>query len=712
MATPLTPTAGNAQAFDGVRWGVMARNPCFRQPPALHMARHIMSLRPKRPIFDLSGMRRIGAAPTVTRPRRLRPEHQGRRTSMLEALRRGSQGIVVKILLAVLILSFAVWGIADVFTGFSRGSLAEVGEVQISEDDYQRAFQNELNALSYRAGRRITGEQARAFGLDAQVLNRLIGWAAVDTHADELNLALTNKAIAQGLQRDSAFHGPDGKYSPSAVDGVMRQLNLSEQGFINLRRKEELRRQITGSLAQSVVVPDAMIETLHAYSDETRVLSYIRIDPDKVVKIEPPDEAKLKQTYDANKAQFVTKPMRHLAVLLATLEGAKKRVSVSTQEAQKAYELEKASYDTPEKRRVQQIAFPDMAAAEAAKKLIEGGQSFTDAAKAAGAKESDIDLGLVTKAQLYDPKIREAAFALEKDKVSAPVEGRFTTVLLRVSDIEPGTHSTFDEVKMKVIDKLGTEKARVEMQKLHDAVEDGRAAGLPLKDIAAQNELTFIDVPATDADGNTPEGKPAMDNPMSRQIVASGFAGQVGFEQDPIEFPDGGIAWVDVVSIIPSKDQPFEDVKDEVKSLYEKNERERQLRERAEQLVKRLDGGETMQAVAADAGGANVETTPPVNRNTTPQGLSRAAIAQAFALRNGGAGSAETPDNSSRDVFQVKEIKPAPAATKEQKEQLTTELKTALENDTVSAYVSALKTRLGSSINQATFNRLRGIETP
>lgn len=630
---------------------------------------------------------------------------------MLDALRRGSQGIIVKLLLAVLILSFAVWGIADVFTGFSRGSLAEVGEVQISEDDYQRAFQNELNALSYRAGRRITGEQARAFGLDTQVLNRLIGWAAVDTHANELNLALSDKAIAEGLQRDPAFQGPDGKYSPSAIDGVMRQLNLSEQGFIALRRREELRRQITATLADSVVVPDAMIETLHAYTDETRVLSFLRIDPDKVVNITAPDDAKLKETYDTNKSQFATRPSRHLAVLLASLEGAKKTVSVSTEEAKQAYEQEKATYDTPEKRRIQQIAFPDAAAAEAAKKAIDGGQSFADAAKAAGAKETDIDLGLVTKAQLYDPNIRDAAFGLEKDKISAPVEGRFTTVLLRVTAIEAGTQSTFEEVKTKVIDKIATEKARVEMQKLHNAVEDGRAAGHPLKDIAAQNKIAFIDVPATDAEGNTPEGKPAIDNPMASQIVASGFAGQVGFEQEPIEFPDGGLAWVDVVSTAPSKDRPLDEVKDEVKVLYERNERERQLRERADTLVKRLDAGETMEAIAADAGGVTVEATPPVNRNTTPQGLSRAAIAQAFALPKGGAGSAETPDNTSRNVFQVKEINPAPAPSTEQKEKLTTELEGALENDAVSSYVSALRTRLGSSINQTTFNRLRGIET-
>ncbi len=629
---------------------------------------------------------------------------------MLEALRRGSQGILVKILLAILILSFAVWGVADVFTGASRNSIATIGNVEISPDEYQRAFQNELNALSYRAGRRITAEQARAFGLDQQVLNRLIGWAAVDTHTTDLKLTLSDAAIVEGLQRDPAFRGADGKYSRASVDAVMNQLNLSEAGFLRLRRQEELRRQVTGALADAVVVPEAMVDVINAYREETRTLTYTRIDPEKVVKIEPPDDAKLKETYESNKREFATQPMRKLAVLVLSVEDAKKSVTVTDEEAKAAYEHEKSNYDTPEKRRIQQISFPDKAAAEAAKKAIDAGQSFTDAATAAGAKESDIDLGLVTKNQLYDPKIREAAFALEKEKASDPVEGRFATVLLRVTAIEPGSTSTYDAVKQKVVDKITEEKARVEINKLHDEVDDGRAGGLPLKDIADRVKLTFLDIAATDRKGLTPDGKPAIDRTDAPAIIASGFQGQVGVEQDPIELPDGGFAWVDVLSVTPATDRPYEDVKNDVKALYEKNERSRQIREFADKLIARIKAGEAMEAIATDAGG-KVETTPPLTRATTPQGIARTAVAQAFALPLGGASSTDTEDGVSRQIFVVKDITAAPPPTKEQKQRITTELKGNLENDAISAYVGSLQQKLGSSINHAAFDRLRGATT-
>lgn len=89
--------------------------------------------------------------------------------------------------------------------------------------------------------------------------------------------------------------------------------------------------------------------------------------------------------------------------------------------------------------------------------------------------------------------------------------------------------------------------------------------------------------------------------------------------------------------------------------------------------------------------------------------MSRAAVAQAFALPKGGAGSAESPDNKSRTVFQVKEITPAAAASKEQTAKLSKELEGALENDALAAYVGALQQQLGVTVNQAAFDRVRGV---
>src|SRR5690554_6254263 len=98
---------------------------------------------------------------------------------MLDALRRGAQSWVAKILFGVLVVSFAIWGVADVFRGFGQGSLAKVGAEEISTNEFQLAYQNRLYAIGRQIGQRLTPEQARAIGLPNQVLSGLIGATAI-----------------------------------------------------------------------------------------------------------------------------------------------------------------------------------------------------------------------------------------------------------------------------------------------------------------------------------------------------------------------------------------------------------------------------------------------------------------------------------------------------------------------------------------------------
>ena len=627
---------------------------------------------------------------------------------MLDALRRGSTGWVAKILFALLVLSFAVWGVADVFTGFGRGSLAKVGSHEIHVEDFQRTFQNELSVISRQSGRRITAEQARSAGLDHRILQQLMAWAAVESHAADLDLALSDEAIINSLKNDPAFKGPDEKFSRIAFENVLNQMGVSERGFLALRRRDELREQLTSALVGGIAVPGTTIELVNAWREEKRVAEYFTIDAEKAVTVPEPDEAKLKQTYDANKGDFVLPEFRKLAVLVLSTDGIKSKMEVTDAEIAASYEDSKDEYNTPERRRLQQIAFKDKAAAEAAKKALAAGRSFGTIAREAGAKDADIDLGVVTRKSLIDPKIADAAFALKKDEVSDPVEGRFATVLLRVTDIQPAVTRTLADVKDQVRDKLARTKAEAQLQTLLDQVEDQRLAGKSLKEIADLMKLEFIEIPATDRFNKTPEGKPATTLEDGMALLGAAFQSQVGLENEVLELSKGGYAWFDVLGVTEQKQKPFETVKAEVKTLTITNERTRLVAELANKLVERADKGEAMAALAKEAGDVKVETTPPFTRTTEPQGLTKDAIARAFTLAKGKAGSALTLNNKTRTVFKVTEITPAPAPTKEQRERISKDLQNELTDEVLNEYVVALQKRLGTHINEAEFKKATG----
>jgi peptidyl-prolyl cis-trans isomerase D len=631
---------------------------------------------------------------------------------MLDALRRGAQSWLAKILFAVLIVSFGVfWNVSDVYRGYGRGSIARVGDTDITVNEFQREFQNQIRMIPTEGGGKLTTEQALAYRLDRRALDRLIAQAAVKDHAQALKLALSDSELVEGMRRDPDFAGPDGKFSRSGFEGLLGQMGLSEQGFLAVRREDELRRQLTEALRGAIVAPKPMVDGLNAWRNETRTIEHVKLEPSKVVKVATPDDAKLKEVYEANKGKFMTPEYRKLALLLLTVDDLKKDVTLTDDEIKASYQDTKETYDRPERRRLQQIAFKDKAAAEAARKeLVEGKKNFLDVAKDAGAKESDVNLGMLTKKQLIDPKIADAAFSLPRDQISEVIEGRFAPVIVRAIEIEPGKESTLDEVKDQVPDKLAKQRELGHMQEKFDLVEEGRNAGKTLKEIGDEHKLRFIDIEATDKTNKAPDGKTAVDYPDATLILKEAFSASPGLANDAIELPGDSFAWYDVISATEPKQKPFDDVKGEVKDFYTDSETQRQLEEAAQKFVDRLKAGEEFAKVAADAGGTPEVTDPPVKREMSPPGLTVPAVKQAFALPKGGAGHAETSDGKSRIVFQVKEIKPAEPLSKEQSDVLAKELRGDLENDFLIAYIDALKNNLGVVVHEEELKRVTGAD--
>jgi peptidyl-prolyl cis-trans isomerase D len=607
-------------------------------------------------------------------------------------------------------VSFAIWGIADVFRGYTRGSVATVGNATIPVGDFDRVLRAELDGISAEAQRRVTMEDARKQGIDRLVLSKMIGQTALKEYAREVNLGLSQDRVVQNLFEDPGFAGPDGKFSRTGLNDLLARLGISESAFLALRLDDDLRQQFSSAVLNATVVPPAMIEIENSFKNETRDIEFFKIDAAKLVSVPEPDEAQLLAYFNENKMSFMTPEFRKFNVLVATATDLKKDVAVSEEELKASYEADKATYDVPEKRRVQQIAFKDRAAAEAAREaLVKGTKNFMDAAKEAGAKESDVNIGLVSKSQLIDPKIAETAFKLERDAISEVVDGRFATVVLRVIEVQPGRESTYDETKDKVRDKLATQKATSLLQEKVDLVEEGRNAGKTKKQIAEELKLRFLEVAAADKDGKSPEGNAVLDIPTPEIVTRFVFRTEPGTLTDPVEIGSDGYAWVEVLNIEPPKQKPFESVKAEVKSSLIDSERRKLVKELADKLVERVRSGEDFAKVAAEGGGTP-DKVESVRRNMVPPGLTEDAVDVAFSLAQGGAGSALTVDRGSRVVMKVTKITPAGELSGADKDKLVNELRRGLQNDLLIAFVTSLQDRLGVSINDQEVARVTGAD--
>src|SRR6201994_2105700 len=156
---------------------------------------------------------------------------------MLRGMRKAASNwlgkTIMAVVMGVLIISFGIWGIADIFRGFGQSTLAKVGGTEISTDQFRQLYTDRLQQIGRQFGRPLTMDQARAFGLDRQVLQQTIAEAALDEEARRLGLAQSDDETRRMIFSDPNFKGPNGAFDPNRFQAVMRQLGFSEQRYVS-----------------------------------------------------------------------------------------------------------------------------------------------------------------------------------------------------------------------------------------------------------------------------------------------------------------------------------------------------------------------------------------------------------------------------------------------------------------------------------------------
>jgi peptidyl-prolyl cis-trans isomerase D len=252
---------------------------------------------------------------------------------MLDQMRRGVTNLFTKFLLALLIIAFAVWGIGDVVRRSSQGALATVGKTEITTEEFRQAYQDEIQSISRRLGRRLTPEQAKLLGVETRALARLIGFAAVDINARELGLTVSQNIVANVIRGDPAFAGPTGQFSKNQFNQMIRQNGYQSEGqYIQARHRDILREQLTETLGAGVEPHASLLDVMYRFREQTRVIEYFAPDYDKHIKIADPDDAKLQEFYEQNKRQYIALEHRKANLLLLTRDEALSRISVTDDE--------------------------------------------------------------------------------------------------------------------------------------------------------------------------------------------------------------------------------------------------------------------------------------------------------------------------------------------------------------------------------------------
>lgn len=625
---------------------------------------------------------------------------------MLQAMRNTAAGIVFKILFAILILSFAVWGIGDyAFLRQGDPTAVKVGDVTITSSALSQEYRTEMERLR-RAFGQLDPEMARQLGLIDQVVQRLVTRTVLDQAAAELGVRVGDDVARNRILAEADFRTPGGEFDRARFQQFLFQSGMSEAGFVALFKQEMARSLITDAVAAGARPPDVLVERLYRYRNEKRGGEMVFVPAASFAEVAAPDDAQLQSIYDDNRERFTAPEYRSLTVVRIGPEEVAAQVEISESQIEEEFRTRLAELRTPERREVEQLLFAEEALAKAAQTKIAGGASFSEVGTEANQPAEQQKLGLIAREDLV-PELADAVFSLPVDQVSAPVKSPFGWHVFKVTKIEPGYEPKLAEVKDRLARDLRTRLAADAAYDHATKVEDALAGGATIEDAAAKAGLSPVKVAAVDLRGQAPDGSPVPVLAGARDAIAAAFETASGRETQLIEGREGVWFVIRVDNITPSAVKPLAEVREEAVRLWQQEKREEAARERAEKILSDVTSGKALEAAAApfDLKVAPVAPTPRAAGFDPRAAVPPEVTSQLFSLK---------PDEAAvvvgRDgvyVVRLTQIVAAdPAADAAGMTQLREQLQQQLSGDLIASYADALRRRFGVRIEQDVVERV------
>jgi peptidyl-prolyl cis-trans isomerase D len=631
---------------------------------------------------------------------------------MLRGLRKASSNwlgkTIMAVVMGVLIVSFGIWGIADIFRGFGQSTVATIGHTEISVNEFRQIYTDRLQQIGRQFGRPLTQDQARAFGLDRSVLQQTIAEAALDEQARRLGLNQSDAETMRVILTDPNFKGPNGAFDANRFQAIIRNYGFTEQRYLADQRRVSLRRQIAGTIEAGLEPSKTQLEALTRFQNEQRSIEYIKLSSAQAGTIDAPSPETLASYFEEHKAQFRAPEYRKIDFVMVTPEEIGKWTDVSDEDARKLFDQRKDQLGTAEKRQVQQITFPTIEEAEAARKRIASSEvTFDDLAKERKLTPADVDLGLVTKSAILDPAIADAAFSLPTGEISEPVKGQFSVALVKVSAIQPGHQPSYEDIATDLKKEIAAERAHTQVASLRDKMEDERGGGASVAEAAKKLGLAAVTIDSVDRQGRQPSGQPAGNIPQGLDVVAQAFNSDVGVDNEAISYR-GGYVWYEVLGVTPPRDRTLEEVKDQVAARWREDEIAARLSAKATELVKKLNEGGKLADEAA-ALGIQVETAASFRRDATLPGVPNGVVTAAFRTAKDSASQTEAAGGSQWIVFRVTDVNtPAADIASDDVKKLKDTMQQALNQEQSAQYVARLEKDIGTTINEAAVAQVVG----
>lgn len=558
---------------------------------------------------------------------------------MLDKLREGAQGKVAKVILGLIILSFALAGVGSYLNGPARTAPATVNGNDISAPALENAYRNERARMESQMGEAFNQLAANPDYMKQfrrGVLDRLIDQALIDDKARSLGLRVSDEQIKQAIVAMPEF-AENGKFSNDRYLQLIRRAGMTPEMFRDSLRQDMVRQQLMGAVLGSEFALKGEAEQLDRIYNQTRDLRLIRLAASAYVDGIEVSDAEVEQFYKANSARFMNDETVKVDYLLLDAANLGKNIKVTEQDAQDYYDQHQDLFQRPERRQVAHILIPfgkdEKAAEQKAEAVLAKAKAGDDFAALAKADSSDTfsakkggELDWFEKG-VMDPAFEKAAFALAKaGDLSAVVKSPFGFHIIKLLGVEPAKTKPFVDVMSDTIARLQSEKAKeqffAEQQKMADSsFENPDSLDLTAEAMGLQVQSTGY---FSQADAPAPLNDP--------KVLSVAFSEQLrddNTNSDVIELADGKALVLHIMGHQPKAAKPLAEVKEQVITAIKHDKASEVARGKAQGLLDKLKAGENVQADLT-ALGLKVDTHTGVSRFA--QEMDQNLVTQAFRM--------------------------------------------------------------------------------
>ena len=550
------------------------------------------------------------------------------------------RGAFVAVLVGLLVLAFAVWGVNDIFVPGVRNAVVSVGDASIPTRDFNRDLQARLRDIAAQRGEGLTNEEAYQQGVHLDLITQYQVRLAIEKDAQDLGVGVNRADAKAYIEAIPAFQSDiTQEFDRSKLEQALAQ---SRNGYSIKKFEEDILRdlrrvQTVEAIVGGIQAPSGYAKRQFDFLSEQRKATVLTINKDAVPAPETPTDDVLQAYLDQYAARYTAPEYRQVTLIRLEPSGFLPDVAgeITEKDIEDEFEsrIARGTLGTKASRDVVVLTAPDQATAQDAATRLAGGEAPALVASALGLVSPDRFDGM-QKNQLLDPVTDDTAFGLKEGEALAAENSLGGWEAVYVPSVTAATTPAFSSIEPDIRRTLGEEKAKDRIFDISDEIDKRLINGDTLENIATELDLPMESYDFINRVGQTRDGLAmngslripgiAQDDELLRLI----FTEDIGFDSTIHPTTQDGIVAFRNTDVIDSEVKPLSDVRDQVLSAWENEQIQEALLERGLALAQEIRDGRSLEEIAEELGEAAVIEERGISRAQPPRDISGAVIVE------------------------------------------------------------------------------------